>query len=140
MVNISEETAREIARSEIGLPPGTAGGAWLVHRLDEPDEHYWLVALGVETSETAVAAVDATDGSLMSWANIGLLGRFSLLPPQEAAALTGQPGAQAIRLVWRPCRASYSPLYPLWEVQTAETTVYVNQQGQVWQELVSGRA
>ena len=139
MAHISEETAREIARAEIGMPPETAGEAWLVHRLDRPDDDYWLLALGGET-QAAAAAVDAADGRLMSWANIGQPEGLRLLPALEAAALSGQPGAQTTRLVWRPCQASYSPLYPLWEVESAERTVYVNQQGQVWQELETGRA
>jgi hypothetical protein len=140
VVKISEEQAREIARNKLGLPAETPGRAWLISRLDLPDAHYWLVALGPPQTEYSLAAVDALDGSLMNWAILEKPQVFTLLTPQEAVRRTMQRGAYPVRLVWQPCQASHSPLYPIWEVQTDERTLYINQQGGVFQELVPGQA
>ena len=56
---------------------------------------------------------------------------------EDARARAGRAGA-AVRLVWRPSRASRSPLYPIWEVKAGSDLVYVDMTGRVWQDLEAG--
>jgi hypothetical protein len=139
MVHISEASARDIARTVTNLPGGTEGHTWLVRRLDRQDEYYWLVALGSESAVEAVVAVEAADGKVMNYARLAPPGSFGLLSAEEAVRVLEEPGFQAVELVWMPCRASYSPLYPLWEVRTKDRTVYINQQRQMWEILDVGK-
>ena len=43
-------------------------------------------------------------------------------------------------LVWQPCQASLSPLYPLWRVSGATRSVFVDQQERCWVRLSAARA
>ena len=47
--------------------------------------------------------------------------------------------SSATRLVWKPCRVSYSPFYPFWEVGAPEGMRYVDLKGRVFMGLEEGR-
>jgi len=111
--------------------------AWLVDRLDKPNHSYFLVELGKENAG-GVATVDGVSGEVTHSARLqheahlkspqDLLGKRSLRPTAE------------IKLVWRPCDASRSPLYPLWQIRTNENVFYIDQNGRRWDRLeLTGR-
>ena len=123
-----ESRALEIARAAAGVAPDVEGRALPVRRLDRPGGYY-LVLLDGE----AVAAVDVDRGEAMSWA---VAERPHLaVDEDEARRLAGAGPAAQVELVWRSSAESRSPLYPIWALQLGDTTVYVDQQGGVSEEL-----
>ena len=123
-----ERRALEIARAAAGVASDVEGRALRVRRLDRPGGYY-LVLLDGE----AVAAVDAERGETLSWAAAE---RPHLAVDEDGARrLAGAGPAAEAELVWRSSAESRSPLYPVWAVRVGDSTVYVDQQGGVWQEL-----
>lgn len=125
-----EEIARalEIARAATGVEPGVEGLAFRVRRLDRTDQYYLVVFDG-----EAVAAVDVDRGEALSWATTE--GTHFPVDENEARKLAGADVAAEAELVWRSSAESRSPLYPIWAVRRGDTTVYVDQQGGVSNEL-----
>jgi hypothetical protein len=122
------EKALEIARAATGVAPAVEGRALRVRRLDRPGEYYLVVLDG-----EAVAAVDVDRGETLSWAATER--RHLAVEEDDARRLAAAgPTAQA-ELVWRSSAESRSPLYPIWAVSLGDSTVYVDQEGGVWQEL-----
>jgi hypothetical protein len=140
MAEIGPEEAILRAREALGLPASVSGQALRVDRLDARDSAYYLVLLAPGGPERHVALIDAGTGALDQHAELtGGAGPITVNMEQAIAAakLGGRPSA---RLVWRPSRASYSPLYPIWEVSSAGERRYVDQQGRLWDALPpSGR-
>jgi len=140
MVEISPEKAILRAREALGLPESVSGRALHVDRLDAPGSAYYLIVLALAGRERYIALIDAQTGALEQDAEVtGSDGHITVNMEQAIAAarLSGRPSA---RLVWRPCRASYSPLYPIWEISSAGERRYVDQQGRLWEVLPpSGR-
>jgi hypothetical protein len=135
MPELSPETAVARARGALGLPASVTGRAWRTRRLDRPGDAYYLVVFGPEDAAVAVAAVDARSGEVQSSARLPGAAPLPVVDAARALELAGVgDGAQA-ELVWRPCRASRSPLYPLWEVRSGADPVYVDQQGKLWPQL-----
>jgi len=122
------ERALELAREAIDVPPGVEGRALPVRRLDRPGEYYLVVFEG-----QAVAAVDPGRGETLSWAVTR--GRHLAIDENEARRLARAGAGAETELVWRASAVSRSPLYPVWEVRGGDTTVYVDQQGGVSEEL-----
>jgi len=46
---------------------------------------------------------------------------------------------QNAKLVWKPCEQSWAPVLPFWAVQADGKTVYVGQDGQLYEELTRGK-
>jgi hypothetical protein len=139
MARLTGNEAVEQARTTLGLDASVTAVAWPVERLDEPGSSYYLVLFGRPDATRAVAAVDATNGDVISSAR--LPGRVPHLPvsEKEAAERAGLTEAVA-RLVWQPSRQSRSLLYPLWEVRQESRIAYVDQQGGTWPRLEPGGA
>ena len=115
--------------------------AWRVERLDRPGEAYFLVVFGNEQRSLGVATVDAASAVVDSSARLDGRGVHRVLDAgAAAAAVSGSDAATATppRLVWRSCPASRSPLYPLWEVGTNSTPLFVDQRGRIWSSLDDG--
>ena len=126
----------------------------LVKRLDRPDSYYYLVHAMLEDGVIGFGQVDALLGDLQSVFVLdkpikpyqldrarmlrGLLrkplelgepeGRFRLRPDTFCVAPT---------LVWRPCRESFSPHLPFWQITAGSQTVYVRVDGAVFTTLTS---
>lgn len=132
----TEERAIESARQT--LATAAAAAAHLVERLDRPDARYYLVLFGPPLASSAVAAVDAATGGVMSAARLSGKGPHLSVDAAQAQRIAALPGAR-LRLVWQPCTASLSPLYPLWEASDAAATVFVDQRGKRWQTLSAAR-
>jgi hypothetical protein len=133
---IGETDAIVRARRALGFGDTIQSRGWLVHRLDRPNQSYFLVELGGENTPDAVATVDSISGEVTHSARLPHPSR--LKTPQE---LLGENlGAPDVTLVWQPCDASRSPLYPLWQIRTKDDLFYLDQSGQRWYQLqISGR-
>ena len=82
----------------------------------------------------AVATVNAATGDIRESAKIANGSSPIQITAERAAKISGVRAVKTVELVWQPCRASRSPLYPVWRV-TGDIVVYVDQQGKVWREL-----
>ena len=134
MVEIVPNEAILRAREALGLPASVAGEALRIERLDAPGSFY-RVMLAPGGGGRRLALIDARTGTLMQHAELGS-GDGNLMVSREQAITAAALGHRAsARLVWRPSRASQSPLYPIWEVSAAGERRYVDQQGQVWDVL-----
>ncbi len=139
MGEITSEEAIDRVREGLGVPPDVPGRAWHVRLLQRPGEAYWLVVLGRVDASVGVACVDPVTGEV--WTSAELPGRAGHVTVDAAQAKSlAAPGAPAeAEMVWMPCAASRSPLYPLWEIKTSDAVRYVDQQGRVWPDLRPGR-
>ena len=136
MPDIPVETAIERAREVLALGREIPARAVQVTRLDLPGKAYYLVGFGTAKQAEGVAAVDAKSGEVLTHARLSGPEEQSLLSPAEARRRAGEPeGGGSPRLVWRPCRISFSMLFPFWEVSTAAGNVYVDHRGNSWTEL-----
>ena len=138
MQAISPDDAIARARARTGVEAFVPAGAWLVRRLDRPGECYYLVVLGEDHAAIALATVGAAQGEIQTWAKLPGQNPHAILKEREAIERAGVSEDVKAELVWKPCRATRSPLYPLWEIRTATTTLYVDQQGIVWPDLPPG--
>jgi hypothetical protein len=134
MTEISVEEAIARARAEMGLEPVVARG-WRVRQLHQPDDAYYLVVFGQEQEAVAVATVSAKNGEVKTSARLSGRGPHLAVSAAQAITAAGADDDSPIELVWQPSRASRSPLYPLWAIETGKGTIYVDQQGLVWHEL-----
>ena len=133
---ITSAEAVRIVQAEFDLHE--PGRAFHVRRLDRPGDAYFLVILGEEGAAMTVAAVGELDGEIRTSARLkGDVAHMTVDKEQalELARLWDTPEAE---LVWRPCQASMSPLYPIWEVKSASGTLYVDQSRGVHEQLQAG--
>lgn len=133
---ISKEVAEAVslARARIGIEESVPVDAVRVERLDKVGEHYHLVIFGPQGSRTAVATVDASSMEVGEWAVLPGGTEHLAVDAETASSLARMAGATS-DLVWQSCRASRSPLYPLWRLRDAHDTRFVSQQGEVWRDL-----
>jgi hypothetical protein len=123
------------ARERLELSDGTPARAFLVSRRDPSRGAYYLVVLGDPSAALGLAVVDASSGEVTQWATLPGSAPHPLLDREAAIRRTGASSARRAQLVWRSSRASRSPLYPLWEIDTGDEVVYVDHAGQVWSSL-----
>lgn len=132
---ISEEHAVRVA-AEAAQVPGLPAAAHIVERLD--GQHpYFLVHFGEPGGPGAAVMVDAVDGSVMAHAAVEHVQRPWLIDEVRATEIAGCAKPVEAHLVWTPSTATRSPFYPLWEISSASGTVWVNQSGDVYQELTA---
>jgi hypothetical protein len=132
-ISVAEAIAR--AQDELGFGAAIPVKAWHVRRLDHPDDAYYLVVIGEEQNALAVAAVGAKAGEIRTSARLSSGQSPLRINKSEAINFAGEGASNGVELVWQPCVASRSPLYPLWLVRTSSGSVYVDQQGNVWKQL-----
>jgi hypothetical protein len=111
-----------------------------VERPDQSDRDYYLVLFGSETATTAVAAVEAGSGVVMSSARLDGKSPHLTVSRQRAQEIAAVGNGAEAKLVWQPSVASRSSLYPLWKVSGPAGTVYVDQQERSWTDLARARA
>ena len=135
MASITPEEAIERARRALNLSGAAAPEIWKVARLDHPGSFYYLAAFRQGTGLAAVAIVDAASGEIRQSTRPG--GEGACLPITAAAArqVAQLEDTASTDLVWQPCAASLSPFYPLWRIAGAGQTVFVDQQGRLWDQL-----
>ena len=132
--NLTSDEAAARARQMIGAGPAVPAIVWPVTRLDRVGERYYLVVLGDDRAAVGVAAIKVGNGDVMSWARLSGTSPHLSVDASDAARLAGL-GEAAPELVWQPCQASASPLYPLWRVTGGGRSVFVDQQGKCWDRL-----
>lgn len=125
----------ERARAALGLDRSVPARARLVRRLDRPGADYFLVTLGTEEACVGVVTLDARTGETRSSASLPGVRPCLGVDEEKARAIAG--GLASAELVWKPSAASRSPLYPVWQVPTANGPVYVDQQGRLWSDLAA---
>jgi hypothetical protein len=135
MAEIAPKEAIQRARQALGLSPSVTGEALRVDRLDRPATAYYLVLLTPDERQRHIAVVDARTGALDQHAALTGSAAHLTVSMKEALAAVGLGADASARLVWRPSRASRSPLYPVWEISSESDRRYVDQQGQVWDVL-----
>ena len=132
---VGETEAIARARERLELSDATLARAVLVSRKDPPGGAYYLVVLGDPSAALGVAAVDAASGEVTQWATLPGTAPHPVLEREAAIRRTGASSARRAELVWRSSPASRSPLYPLWEIDTGDVVVYIDQAGRVWPSL-----
>jgi hypothetical protein len=132
---ISEKRAIRVAADAAQVPvPGLPAAAHFVERLD--GQHpYFLVHFGEPGGWGAAVMVDAVDGTVMAHAAVERVEQPWLMKEQHAFEIAGCAHPREARLVWKPCRATRSAFYPLWEVSTPSGRAWVDQSGRMWREL-----
>jgi hypothetical protein len=101
-----------------------AATALPVARLDGQPA-YWLVTIDDHERTLAVAAI-GEDGELVGAGRPVRPGRHLAVDAARAREIAGARADAASRLVWFASRASASPLYPLWEVEQAGSSAWVD--------------
>ena len=137
MPSLSKEAAILTARE--ALATTDLADARVVERFDRPGQVYYLVLFGGAQATSAIAAVDAQSGSLMGAARLSGSGPHLQIEREQATRLSSLSEPHA-RLVWQPCRASLSPLYPLWQITGTNGEAFVDQQGKCWPSLSPAHA
>lgn len=132
--------AIEHARSALGLGPGEPAQAWPVTRTQPGARNYVLVVFGARERASAIAAVDAESNEVLESARLPGREAHTLVGAGDAIARAGSADDAKARLVWDPSSATRSRFYPLWEIEDAARTVWVDSvTGRVWLTLVDAR-
>jgi hypothetical protein len=119
--------------AHFGIDPECLRQAWRVDLLERPGQVYYLAEFLVDGG-LLVVAIDGETGLPRQTARLrseGTIGVDAAKAREQAHARSDAP----VRLVWKPCEASFSPLYPIWEIELESRKLFVNQQGRCWQRL-----
>jgi hypothetical protein len=135
MTEIAPKEAILRARKALGLPASVSGQALHVERLDAPASAYYLILLASGGRKRHVALINARTGAIDQDAELTGNASHIMVNKEQAIAAARLGGHPSARLVWRPCRASHSPLYPIWEISSESERRYVDQQGRLWDVL-----
>lgn len=135
MQQVTEKTAIEFSRKFFGLKSTVPASAWLVSNLLESGGDYYLVVFGKEDAAVAVASVSAQYATIEISALLKGTSPHLTLSREKALELCAAAPGTKIHLVWKPCDLSRSPLYPIWEVESAGGVFYVSQGGVVCDRL-----
>lgn len=92
-----------------------------------------IVEVNAEVGEFA-AAFDGSENGLDKYPMVSSDQALEIV--RKAVEDIGPP--QNAKLVWKPCEQSWEPVYPFWAVQADGKTVYVGQDGQLYEELTRG--
>ncbi|MFP3559164.1 hypothetical protein SB861_52315 [Paraburkholderia sp. SIMBA_049] len=138
MSELRPDEAVALARNATSAAASMMPHVWQVERSDRIGEAYYLIVFGDEQAPTAICAVAANGGTIMASAKLGGTNRHIKVDETDALKIANLDASDA-KLVWQPCRASFSPLYPFWRVSNPSRTVFIDQQGNCWDGLPSGR-
>ncbi|WP_156304373.1 hypothetical protein [Nitrosospira briensis] len=159
---LKEYKLAENKQFEAAFSSGGFGMPQLVQRLDRPNDFYYLTPWEGERGISALVDIDARFGFFKSarvfsepakeWLIGGehgaksaeLIARrvndkiFEL--PGEKGRFKVYPGTYCITpiLVWKPCRQSWSPHLPFYQLAIGGTLLYVRVDGEVFTQLTSG--
>jgi hypothetical protein len=146
----------KLHESELAAPvlrSGRFAAPQLVMRLDRPDSYYFLLPWGTGARVAGFAQVDALYGIFNSFQLLSAPSQWLMADrdvrrriENKRIELAGDRGVVRIRpgtycisptLVWRPCRESFSPHLPFWQVTAGNTHVYVRIDGAVFGGLTT---
>ncbi|MEB3361000.1 MAG: hypothetical protein VKI42_02615 [Synechococcaceae cyanobacterium] len=154
-----------LQESELGASfrEGRLGRPVLVQRLDRPNDYYYLTPWEQSDGIMGFLDVDARFGvfkSARAFSHperellIGARSSRGLLEaitrrlnhktfelPNEQGRFKVFPGTYCIPpvLVWKPCRESWSPHLPFYQIVVGPHVLYVRLDGQVFSQLTTGR-
>jgi hypothetical protein len=154
-----------ILESEFGASfrEGRLGRPMLVHRLDRPNDYYYLTPWEQSDGIMGFLDVDARFGQFKSARTLSQPERDLLIGPRSSRGLLEAitrrinhktfelpneqgrfkvyPGTYCIPpvLVWKPCRESWSPHLPFYQIVIGPHVLYVRLDGQVFTQLTTGR-
>ena len=134
MALLTEEEAVRVARAAVPDVAAPDARVYLVERLDGGADYY-LVVLNTGATALAVVRLEAGSGAVLGHARIAGGQSPVVVDAPTAVVHSGLIGEAEATLVWRPCRASLSPLSPIWRVRSGDATVYVDQAGKRWTTL-----
>ena len=124
------------ARTALGLDATVPARTWPVARMRSGASGFLLVVFGPPERASAIAAIDAVAGEVLESAQLPGRGPHALLGADEAIKRAGFGPGTSAQLVWDPSPASRSRFYPLWQLQNAGRTVWVDSvRGLVWPTL-----
>lgn len=135
MAAVTRPEAIEAARLALRAPAEAPASAWRVRRLDRAHAAYYLVVVGEARSAEGVVAIDEETGAPRGLARLDGGPSPIAVDADRARAVADADSQAQAELVWQPCQASRSPLYPLWEVRVGTTLAYVDQQARVHRRL-----
>jgi hypothetical protein len=159
---LEEYRVHESERGRAALAEGNFGQPRLVHRLDRPGDFYYLTPWEREGGILGTVEIDARFGFFKSVrimaepAKDWIVGASSRRPvqaitrlvdgkrfdlPGEAGRFRVYPGTYCVpsALVWKPCRESWSPHLPFYQLAIGGHLLYVRIDGKVFTHLTSGR-
>lgn len=134
------------------IEAGKPGKPQLVLRLDRPDTYYYLLPWQREEKTMALVQVDARFGIfnslqlLTSPMKEWLVSRESVAKridglkleiKEDGVRFIIRPGTYCVSptLVWMPCRESFSPHLPFYQINIGEQKIYVRIDGKVFTKL-----
>lgn len=124
----------------------------LVKRLDRLDSYYYLAPAGSDDEVLGFAQIDGRFGDLQSVFVLEESARMYERRPkaiveellERRIELDEEKGRLRLRrealcvcpfMVWKPCRESYSPHLPFWQVNSGSETLYIRADGKVYTQL-----
>ena len=133
----SELAAIETARQKLTLGPSVAVSSWRISHLGPRGEDFFLLVFHKDHHDVGIAAVGIRTNEIMTSATLPGDGSHPILSVEQALSKLHPRSSEGFRaeLVWKPCRASRSPLYPIWRLWSSTEELFVDQCGQVWQHL-----
>ena len=135
MTHIAPDQAIANGRRKLDLENLVPARAWLVHRLDDPSQSYYLIAFGEPSAAIGVCTINAQSGEMMSSATLPGSEPYRILDAPIARRAAGLPMDAAARLVWKSFPGSRSMLDPVWQLAGYGQTVYVDQRQKIWHSL-----
>lgn len=135
MAALPEDEAIRRGARELGVDAQSVRRVWPVAWIDRPEDSAYLAEFE-DAQGLVIALLDAATGVPKQTARLPAGGTSTIAVDEGEARRRAGAGAEAsARLVWKPCQASRSPLYPIWEIRDGERVAYVDQRGRVWSEL-----
>jgi hypothetical protein len=132
---LEQNKAIERASDQLGIDPTCLTRAWLVELLDQSGKCYYLAEFLIDRG-LLIAAIDGETGLLRQQARLASVDRRPIvIDAQQARELAHAKPEAPARLVWKPCEASFSPFYPIWEVEAGPRKLYIDQEGRRWNTL-----
>jgi hypothetical protein len=90
--------------------------------------HYYLISFFDKRSRMIKVVIVNSNFEVSQFADVQ---RSLMLEKPETVAAAESGGAIA-ELVWRPCKISYSPFYPFWQVSVRDEIYYVDFNGKIY--------
>jgi len=116
-----------------------------VESIDDGFPNYYLVPFVRNGRTWVVATVNTELGTFTgaSYYENGLAEYLVISAGKASEIVRGEienvGPLRDVKLVWKPCEQSWQPYAPFWAVEVDGKTVYVGQDGQLYEELTRGK-
>jgi hypothetical protein len=133
-----EAEAIQKSRDALGLDKSIPSAAYNVINLNKQGGDYYLVIFGEPNASVAIATLDGQDLTIKTSAILSGTNAHLTIDRDQALARANNKAVHSLELVWKPCKLSKSPLYPIWRVHTSNGIIYIGQSGELSQDLDDG--